>query len=77
MHKRYTKKANKEDSEYGKNEKIFEAKRVRWPKKNDLWVSIVVVLVITVFAALCLALDDALTAKLLGQLEKAFSSFRG
>lgn len=54
-----------------------ETKRVRWPKKNDLWVSIVVVLVITVFAALCLALDDALTAKLLGQLEKAFSSFRG
>lgn len=53
----------------------IEAKRVRWPKKNDLWISIVVVLVITVFAALCLALDDAITARLLAQLKKAFESF--
>ncbi len=52
-----------------------EAKRVRWPKKNDLWASIAVVIAVTVFCALCLALDDAITAKLLGQLEDAFKSW--
>ena len=54
-----------------------EGKRVRWPKKNELWGSIAVVVAVTLFAALCLAASDALTAELLGQLEDAFSSLRG
>ncbi len=54
-----------------------EGKRVRWPKKHDLWASIAVVVCVTFFAALCLALSDGLTAKLLGQLEDAFSNLRG
>ncbi len=56
---------------------VKEGKRVRWPKKHELWSSIAVVVCVTVFAALCLAASDALTAKLLGQLEDAFSSLRG
>ena len=56
---------------------VLEGKRVRWPKKNELWPSIAVVVVITAFAALCLALDDVIVAKLLGELEKAFSTFGG
>lgn len=56
---------------------VKEGKRVRWPKKHDLWTSIAVVVCITFFAALCLAASDALTAELLGQLEDAFSSLRG
>ena len=56
---------------------VRELKRVRWPKKHDLWTSIAVVVCVTFFAALCLAASDALTAELLGQLEDAFSSLRG
>lgn len=52
-----------------------EAKRVRWPKKNDLWTSIGVVIFVTVFCSLCLACADGIAAKLLGLLEEAFKSW--
>jgi preprotein translocase SecE subunit len=56
---------------------VKEGKRVRWPKKHDLWSSIAVVVCVALFAAICLALSDLITAELLGQLEDSFSSLRG
>lgn len=65
----------------GKTKRYFqgvkkEGKRVRWPKKHELWPAVAVVLVITIFAALCLACDDLLSNRLLSMLEDAFSSLK-
>jgi preprotein translocase SecE subunit len=53
-----------------------EAKRVRWPKTNALLTSIFIVIVITVFSAFVLTLEDLAVAELLGQIRAAFESLR-
>lgn len=53
-----------------------ESKRVRWPKSDALISSIIVVIVITVFSALALTLEDLAVAELLGQIRSAFESLR-
>jgi preprotein translocase SecE subunit len=53
-----------------------ESKRVRWPKTDFLTSSIFVVIVITVFAALALTLEDLAVAELLGQIRAAFENLR-
>ncbi|MEY3610264.1 MAG: hypothetical protein RLZZ264_785 [Bacillota bacterium] len=53
-----------------------ESKRVRWPKTDALISSIVVVIIITVFSALALTLEDLAVAELLGQIRSAFESLR-
>jgi preprotein translocase SecE subunit len=53
-----------------------ESKRVRWPKADFLTSSIFVVILITVFAALALTLEDLAVAELLGQIRAAFENLR-
>lgn len=57
-------------------EVIKEAKRVRWPKREVLFPTIFVVLIITFLAALILFLEDLAAAKLLGEIERVFSGFK-
>lgn len=57
-------------------EVVRESKRVRWPKTDALVSSILIVIVITVFAALALTLEDLAVAELLGQIRSAFESLR-
>ena len=53
-----------------------EAKRVRWPKRKELFAAIAVVLIITVFAATFLTLEDYASQILVAQLRQAFESMR-
>lgn len=53
-----------------------ESKRVRWPKTDALLSSIVVIIIITVFSALALTLEDLAVAELLGQIRSAFETLR-
>lgn len=63
-------------SKYTK-EVVREGKRVRWPNAETFWPAFAVVIVISVFAALVLALEDYGAKELLSQLERAFSGFGG
>lgn len=56
-------------------EVVKEAKRVRWPKAEVLFPTIVVVLVIVFFAAMVLFVEDLAVARLLGELERVFEGF--
>lgn len=56
-------------------EVVKEAKRVRWPKREVLFPTIFVVLIITFLAALILFVEDLAAAKLLGEIERVFSGF--
>ncbi|MFA5486395.1 MAG: preprotein translocase subunit SecE [Bacilli bacterium] len=58
-------------------EVVKEAKRVRWPKREVLFPTIVVVLVIVFFAAAVLFLEDLAVGKLLGEIERVFKGFKG
>lgn len=58
------------------SEVVKEGKRVRWPKREQLFPLIGVVLVITIFSALVLTLEDLAAARLLGALEKAFEGLK-
>ncbi len=58
------------------SEVVREGKRVRWPKREELVPSIIVVVSIAVFAALMLSLEDLLVGELLKQLRTAFESLR-
>lgn len=58
-------------------EVVKEAKRVRWPKREVLFPTIVVVLVIVFFAAAVLFLEDLAAGKLLGEIERVFKGFKG
>lgn len=49
-----------------------EAKRIKWPTREVLLPSIIVVICITVFASLFLALEDYASNILLEQLRDAF-----
>ncbi|HOJ44708.1 MAG TPA: preprotein translocase subunit SecE [Bacilli bacterium] len=58
------------------SEVVREGKRVRWPKRDVLIPSIIVVVSIAVFAALVLSLEDLLVGELLKQLRDAFEGLR-
>lgn len=51
-----------------------EGKRVRWPKREVLLPAILVVVVITVFSALLLAVEDEAGRRLLSILKDAFKT---
>lgn len=53
-------------------EVVREGKRVRWPKREELWPAIAVVIAITVFTALFLALEDLTAQSIINQLKEAF-----
>lgn len=53
-------------------EVIKEGKRIRWPKREELIPAIIVVVVIAVFAAIFLSLEDLTAASLISQLRQAF-----
>ena len=53
-------------------EVIKEGKRVRWPKREQLVPMIIVVIAITAFAAIFLALEDLTAASMISQLKAAF-----
>ncbi len=53
-------------------EVVKEGKRVRWPKRDELWPAIAVVLVITIFVAVFLALEDLTAQSIINQLKDAF-----
>lgn len=63
-------------SKYTK-EVVREGKRVRWPNGEAFWPAFAVVLIISVFAALVLVLEDNAAAELLKALENAFKGFGG
>ena len=54
-----------------------EAKRVRWPKPNVLVPTIITVVVVSVFFALVLSLEDLAAGSLFTQLKNAFKGFLG
>ena len=53
-------------------EVVKEGKRVRWPDRETLWPAIAVVIAISLFAAIFLALEDLTAYNLIQQLENAF-----
>ena len=55
---------------------IKEGKRVRWPKKEVLIPSIIVVIIITIIVGLLLFAEDAAGKKLIDILSDAFSSIK-
>ncbi len=54
-----------------------EGKRIKWPVRSQFVASVAVVLCITIFAAIFLALEDYAGGILVQQLRDAFSSLRG
>lgn len=54
-----------------------EAKRVRWPKKEEFIPTIITVLVIAIFTAVFLLIEDLAAGTLLQQLREAFKGLRG
>ncbi|MCR5079542.1 MAG: preprotein translocase subunit SecE [Bacilli bacterium] len=53
-------------------EVVKEGKRIRWPKRDDLIKTAIVVVVITAFAALILSLEDLAAGSMIQQLRDAF-----
>jgi len=53
-------------------EVVKEGKRIRWPKREELWPAIAVVICITVFVAIFLALEDLTAQSIINQLKQAF-----
>ena len=53
-------------------EVVKEGKRVRWPKREVLLPTLVVVLCIAAFAAILLSLEDLTAGSLIQQLRNAF-----
>jgi len=54
---------------------VKEAKRVRWPKSRVLLTTIITVVIISVFFALLLSLEDLAAGTLLKQLKEAFKGW--
>ena len=54
------------------SEVIKEGKRIRWPKRDVLLSTIIVVVLIAGFVALFLALEDLTAGSLINQLRNAF-----
>ncbi len=57
-------------------EVIKEGKRVRWPKRDVFLVALVTTLVICVFCALILRLEDLIGIKLLEALKEVFKGLK-
>ena len=57
-------------------EVIKEGKRVRWPKRDVFLVALVTTLVICVFCALILRLEDLIGIKLLEALKDVFKGLK-
>lgn len=57
-------------------EVIKEAKRVRWPKREILFNTLIVVLVVVFLAASILFIEDVAVGKLLGEIERVFEGFK-
>ncbi len=55
-------------------EVVKEGKRIRWPKRDELWPAIVTVIAITVFVAVFLAIWDLLANSIISQLKDAFGA---
>lgn len=53
-----------------------EAKRIKWPKRKELFPAFITVLVITIFAAIFLLIENYASEVLVGQLRQAFESMR-
>ncbi|MBQ2069924.1 MAG: preprotein translocase subunit SecE [Bacilli bacterium] len=53
-------------------EVVKEGRRIRWPKREDLIKTAIVVIVITAFAALVLSLEDLAAGSMINQLRNAF-----
>lgn len=56
-------------------EVIKEGKRVRWPKREELIPTIIVVVAIAAFAAIFLSLEDWAAGSLLQTLKEAFAEW--
>jgi len=56
---------------------VKEAKRVRWPKSNVFFVTMLTVVIVSVFFALLLTLEDLAAGTLLKQLQEAFKGLGG
>lgn len=53
-------------------EVVKEGKRVRWPTREQLWPAIAVVIVIAIFGAVFLALEDLTASSIISQIKNAF-----
>ncbi len=49
-----------------------EARRIRWPSREKLWSTILVVVCVALFVAICLALEDLAAGSIIQQLKDAF-----
>ena len=57
-------------------EVVKEAKRVRWPKRDVFLIALVTTLVICVFCALVLRLEDLLSGELIKALKEVFKGLK-
>ena len=57
-------------------EVIKEGKRVRWPKKEVFFPALLTVIIICVFAALVLSLEDFLAGTIINTIKEWFSSIK-
>lgn len=57
-------------------EVIKEGKRVRWPKKDVFLVALVTTLVICIFCALVLRLEDLVSGELIKSLKNVFEGIK-
>jgi preprotein translocase SecE subunit len=53
-------------------EVVHEGKRVRWPTREQLWPAVAVVICISLFAAIFLALEDLTAQSIITQLKNVF-----
>jgi len=56
---------------------IKEGKRVRWPKKEIFFPTLLTVIIICVFCALVLSIEDWAAGTLIGQLKELFKGLGG
>lgn len=57
-------------------EVIKEGKRVRWPKKEAFFAALITTIVICVFCALVLSLEDLISGRLIEALKGVFSGLK-
>ena len=57
-------------------EVIKEGKRVRWPKKEVFFPALITVIIICVFAALVLSLEDFVAGTIINTIKGWFSSIK-
>ena len=58
-------------------EVIKEGKRVRWPKKDVFVPALITTIVICVFCALILSIEDLASGSLIGELKEIFGGSKG